>query len=873
MKTIRFIAWWWITLLLAAILTWPTVVQAGMSQAPADPLDHRHDRNVCLVDNNSHASVFLHLKIHWWLVMWTTNADVLLSQANALGQTTTTVRDAINQVVQRINPLGRATSFEYDAAGNVITITDPNNQATRFEYYPTWNRVTKITDALNQVTALGYDLANGNLLTVTDPLNHVTTIAYNSFGQPTSVQGPIPSEPPTTFAYDTNGNLITTTDPLGHSTQRVYDAVSRLTALTDPRGLITQFRYDGLNRVTEIADARQGLTHFTYDPNGNLLTVTDAKNQTTAYTYDTMDRLKTRADGLNRTETYAYDPAGNLASFTDRKGQQTTFQYDALNRRIQATYPDATTRFTYDAVGRLIHAADTAPGAGALDFRYDSLDRLIQEITGQGAVAYQYDGLGRRTSLVANGLVPVTYGYDAASRLTQVAQGVLAVGLGYDNANRRTSLTYPNGTSTSYAYDVASRLTNMTHNGPSGLIEGLAYTYDSAGNRTSLARANATASLLPNAVASATYDAANEQIAFAGATLTYDQNGNLTNDGVNMYIWDMRNRLIGLSGGAMASFQYDPIGRRTNKIINSVATQFLYDGVAIIAEIGGGAVGANYLRSLIIDEPLIRQTSEGNEQYHMDALGSSLALSSSQGNSVTAYAYEAFGKTTVIGSSSNSFQFTGRENDFPGLSFYRSRYYSENRGRFLSSDRVGLAGGLNVYAYAANNPVRFSDPWGLWSAEGHNKFLTDRFGGGMDPELLAQVLAGSASVDAPAMQTPRFAPMHAMTSDVFPTEKVARKAMCDFVNNNMNAFRNYLNNNEPAIAYHHLGQALHPVMDTTSPAHRGFQYWRLPHSKAELDEHIAQETLDTITPDLERQTLSLMNATLSGDYSVLGCGK
>ena len=804
---------WWLLPLLLLLSAWPATARADLGPARSDPFDGRRDRMPCMVGSESHTAMFLHLEIRWQLIVWTTNAGVPLDQTDALGHRTTVVRDGTT----------------------------------------------------NQILA------------TLDPLNHITTIAYNIVGQPLSAQGPISSEPPTTFTYHTNGNLITTTDPLGNSTQRVYDAVSRLLSLTDPRGLVTQFRYDGLNRVTEIADARQGLTRFTYDPNGNLLTVTDAKNQTTAYTYDTMDRLKTRTDALNRQERYQYDAVGNLIQFTDRKNQPATFIYDALNRRTTATYqgdtPPTTTSFVYDAVGRLIHAADTAPGAGALDFRYDSLDRLIQEITGQGAVAYQYDGLGRRTSLVANGLVPVTYGYDAASRLTQVAQGVLAVGLGYDNANRRTSLTYPNGTSTSYAYDVVSRLANMTHNGPSGLIEGLAYTYDSAGNRTSLARANATASLLPNAVASATYDAANEQIAFAGATLTYDQNGNLTNDGVNMYIWDMRNRLIGLSGGAMASFQYDPIGRRTNKIINSVATQFLYDGVDIIAEIGGGAVGANYLRSLIIDEPLIRQTSEGNEQYHMDALGSSLALSSSQGNSVTAYAYEAFGKTTVIGSSSNSFQFTGRENDFPGLSFYRSRYYSENRGRFLSSDRVGLAGGLNVYAYAANNPVRFSDPWGLWSAEGHNKFLTDRFGGGMDPELLAQVLAGSASVDAPAMQTPRFAPMHAMTSDVFPTEKVARKAMCDFVNNNMNAFRNYLNNNEPAIAYHHLGQALHPVMDTTSPAHRGFQYWRLPHSKAELDEHIAQETLDTITPDLERQTLSLMNATLSGDYSVLGCGK
>ena len=75
--------------------------------------------------------------------------------------------------------------------------------------------------------------------------------------------------------------------------------------------------------------------------------------------------------------------------------------------------------------------------------------------------------------------------------------------------------------------------------------------------------------------------------------MTYDQNGNLTNDGVNTYTWDVRNRLIGLSGGTTASSTYDPLGRRASKTINGIATQFLYDGNDIAAEIGGGAVEAS----------------------------------------------------------------------------------------------------------------------------------------------------------------------------------------------------------------------------------------------------------------------------------------
>jgi len=796
------------------------------------------------------------------------------SVTDALGQTSMVQRNAANQVVTSTDPLGRITAFDYDAAGNVIMITDPNNQTTRFEYHPTWNRATKITDALNHITAFTYDPANGNLLTVQDPLNHVTSITYNGFGQPFSVQGPIATEPPTTFAYDAVGNLITTTDPLGNATQRTYDVVSRLLSLSDPRGLVTQFRYDDLNHVTDIADARQGLTRFTYDPNGNLLTVTDAKNQTTTYTYDEMDRLKTRKDALNRQESYQYDAAGNLSQFTDRKGQQTTFAYDPLNRRIQATYPDATTRFTYDAVGRLMRVSDTAPGAGAIDFAYNVLDRLIQETTGQGTVSYQYDVLGRRTQMMANGLAPLTYQYDTASRLTQVAQGSLAVGLGYDAAGRRTSLTYPNGTTASYTYDNASRLTNILHQGPSGVIENLAYVYDAAGNRTSLTRNNGTASLLPSAVASATYDAANEQTSFGGQILEYDTNGNLEKEKDNggtllrQYAWDARNRLVGISGNAPATFNYDSLGRRISKTIGSQATQFQYDIDDIVAEISGGAVGAAYLRGLNLDEPFIRQTATGNEHYHTDSLSSTMVLSNSSSTGTTSYVYEPFGRTTSSGASSNPFQYTGRENDLASIYYYRARYYSPNLGRFMNEDRIGFSGkSLNLYSYASNSPLRFSDPLGLWSAEAHRLFLEHRFGEISD-ELLAQMKQGSQSVDLPAGQLPGNAPQHAMTP-LSGDKKKAFREMCGFVKDQMDLFRRYLNNGSPDLAYFHLGRALHPVMDSTSPLHRGFQYWPGPGATQHGERG---EGVKDITPELEEETLGLMSAVASGDYSVLKFG-
>ena len=63
----------------------------------------------------------------------------------------------------------------------------------------------------------------------------------------------------------------------------------------------------------------------------------------------------------------------------------------------------------------------------------------------------------------------------------------------------------------------------------------------------------------------------------------------------------------------------------------------------------------------------------------------------------TRYTYEPYGKTTVSGTaSSNSSEYTGRENDSTGLYFYRARYYNPGLQRFVSEDPIGLAGGFKT---------------------------------------------------------------------------------------------------------------------------------------------------------------------------------
>lgn len=51
--------------------------------------------------------------------------------------------------------------------------------------------------------------------------------------------------------------------------------------------------------------------------------------------------------------------------------------------------------------------------------------------------------------------------------------------------------------------------------------------------------------------------------------------------------------------------------------------------------------------------------------------------------------------------------------DASGLLYRRNPYYNPQTGRFTQEDPIGLAGGMNVYGFAAGDPASYSDPFGL----------------------------------------------------------------------------------------------------------------------------------------------------------------
>ena len=346
------------------------------------------------------------------------------------------------------------------------------------------------------------------------------------------------------------------------------------------------------------------------------------------------------------------------------------------------------------------------------------MDDLTDEQSAQGEVGYLFDNARRRQTMTVVGQPTVSYSWDNANRLTRITQGSASIPIAYDNADRRNTLTLPNGILLTYTYDNDSHVTGMSWTLAGNPVGDLEYAYD-ADSRVIEKTGSFAQTGLPQPVSGNTFNAANEMTSFNGTPQTYDANGNLANDGTSTYNWDARNHLTAIAGPNAASFAYDADGRRAQKTVNSTSTQFLYDGLNPVQEIQSGAPSANLLTGLGVDEYFQRTDSAGARNYMTDILGSTLALTDSSGSTQTSYTYDPFGNTTLTGvSSSNPYQFTGRENDGAGLYFYRARYYSPTLQGFMAQDPIGLMGGeVNLYSYVLNNPLSRTDPTGLESEE------------------------------------------------------------------------------------------------------------------------------------------------------------
>lgn len=179
---------------------------------------------------------------------------------------------------------------------------------------------------------------------------------------------------------------------------------------------------------------------------------------------------------------------------------------------------------------------------------------------------------------------------------------------------------------------------------------------------------------------------------------------------------DLRERRIRLQSANIVAFKYDPFGRRVYKSSSAGTSVYAYDGDSLIEETNSsGAAVARYSHGPNIDETLAMFRSSATSYFHADGLGTITSLANTAGSLAETYTFDSFGKpTNSSGSLTNPFQYTGREFDSEtSLYYYRARYYDPGIGRFISEDPTGVEGGMNLFAYTDNNPLKWVDPFGL----------------------------------------------------------------------------------------------------------------------------------------------------------------
>lgn len=309
--------------------------------------------------------------------------------------------------------------------------------------------------------------------------------------------------------------------------------------------------------------------------------------------------------------------------------------------------------------------------------------------------------------------------YDPASQVTNILHQIVAsatpinqAAYAYNPVGNRTSLTDRRGAQ-SFGYDPLDRLTSASH---PLLATPQAFAYDPVGNRTT---------------GGSVVNAGNQLTADVTHAYQYDDNGNLTRKTLlatgnfTAYSYDAENRLTkvedfvaGTPTPAFTStYRYDGLGRRIEKVANGQTTRYVYDGEDILLEYdGANTLLARYTHGPDFDEPIAMTRGSNTVFYHQDGLGSVTDLTDSAGATAKSYSYDAYG--TIVdqtGTLEQPYTYTGREFDSEsGLYYYRARHYDPTAGRFLQKDPIGINGGdLNLYAYAANNPLDAIDPTGL----------------------------------------------------------------------------------------------------------------------------------------------------------------
>jgi RHS repeat-associated protein len=645
------------------------------------------------------------------------------------GETIYTYDDLGNQLSRNSDDTG-LTTYSHDDAGNITSMLDANGETVTYAY-----------DALNRLTSITTSNTD-------DDYQYEYDNCQNGAGRLCKVSSTSSAQH---YSYDAFGNVSSQ-----QALHYAYDSANRLKTVSYPSGAIVHYDYDTAGQVSQVTLERNGTmmtlaSNIDYEAFGGITNLLYGNGLSLSQSRDTAYRPLTQSIlavfELNYTE---YDENGNLKQRNDAiAGSNAFFEYDAHNRLNAANGDFGVIRYEYDKNANRTKLTDNTVET------ISTYDPASNRLSMRGVDNASLDNNGNMLDLGDRG-----YSYTKHNRLFEVYDGgVLKATYLYNGLGQRISKILPDSTGKYFIYDTDGKLMAETDINGNVLFEYLylngqllaKYTPDSDSDGISNYEEDRQGTY-PSSPDTDTDGIADlDEIYVYGTSVSNaDTDGDGISDGDEVALnSDPLNSNVAVGdinldgefnlGDYVLLSQY-VLNIRVPTATEQAQADINQDGVLNIKDmllmqrtllglqVSWSDFSVENIEHLFtqIYQGVIPQAYAANGDgaiyyVHNDHLGTPLKMTNEIGLVVWQAVYDPFGKATldedVDGDSKTvemNVRFPGQYYDGEsGLYYNYFRTYDPDTGRYITSDPIGLSGGINTYAYAGGNPLKYIDAYGL----------------------------------------------------------------------------------------------------------------------------------------------------------------